>query len=101
MWNLEKWYRGTGLQGRNRDADVENKRIGPNHSLLHVQGEVCVWGGWVGGGVLCIVGHLGTIPGLYQLVASNTFLSSSTSYSSQTTPLKLSNVNNLTLNSRN
>ena len=24
MWNLEKWYRRTYLQGRNRDADVEN-----------------------------------------------------------------------------
>ena len=27
MWNLEKWYRLTGLQGRNRDTDVENKRM--------------------------------------------------------------------------
>ena len=25
MWNLEKWYRWTGLQGWNRDTDVENK----------------------------------------------------------------------------
>ena len=25
MWNLEKWCRWTGLQGRNRDTDVENK----------------------------------------------------------------------------
>ena len=25
MWNLEKWYRRTCLQGRNRDRDVENK----------------------------------------------------------------------------
>ena len=25
MWNLEKWYRWTGLQGINRDTDVENK----------------------------------------------------------------------------
>ena len=25
MCNLEKWYRCTGLQGRNRDTDVENK----------------------------------------------------------------------------
>ena len=23
MWNLEKWYRWTYLQGRNRNADVE------------------------------------------------------------------------------
>ena len=27
MWNLEKWYRGTYLQSRNRDTDVENKRM--------------------------------------------------------------------------
>ena len=25
MWNLEKWYRYTGLQCRNRDTDVQNK----------------------------------------------------------------------------
>ena len=25
MWNLEECYRLTGLQGRNRDMDVENK----------------------------------------------------------------------------
>ena len=25
IWNLEKWYRLTSLQGRNRDTDVENK----------------------------------------------------------------------------
>ena len=27
MWNLEKWYRWTCLQGRNRGTDVENKRM--------------------------------------------------------------------------
>ena len=27
MWNLEKWYRWTGLQGRSWDTDVENKCI--------------------------------------------------------------------------
>ena len=27
MWNLEKWSRWTGLQGRNRDTDVENKHM--------------------------------------------------------------------------
>ena len=27
MWNLEKWYRWTGVQGRNRDTDVDNKRM--------------------------------------------------------------------------
>ena len=25
MWNLEKWYRWTYLQNRNRDTDVDNK----------------------------------------------------------------------------
>ena len=30
MWNLEKWYKWTGLQGRNRDTDVENKRMDTN-----------------------------------------------------------------------
>ena len=25
MWNLEKWYRWSYLQSRNRDTDVENK----------------------------------------------------------------------------
>ena len=27
MWDLEKWYRWKGLQGRNRDTYVENKRM--------------------------------------------------------------------------
>ena len=27
MWNLEKWYRSTYLQGRNRDTHVENKHM--------------------------------------------------------------------------
>ena len=27
MWNLEKWYRRTYLQSRNRVTDVENKRM--------------------------------------------------------------------------
>ena len=25
MWNLEKWYKWSYLQSRNRDTDVENK----------------------------------------------------------------------------
>ena len=25
MWNLEKWYRWTYLQSRDRDTDIENK----------------------------------------------------------------------------
>ena len=39
MWNLEKWYRCTGLQGRNRDTDVENKR-------MDTKGENGVVGWW-------------------------------------------------------
>ena len=39
MWNLEKWYRLSSLQGRNRDTDVENKR-------MDTKGET----GGVGGG---------------------------------------------------
>ena len=27
MWKLEKWYKSTGLQGRNKDTDVENKHM--------------------------------------------------------------------------
>ena len=27
MWNLEKWYRLTYLQSRNRVTDIENKRM--------------------------------------------------------------------------
>ena len=27
MWNLEKWYRSTYLQGRNRDMDIENRHV--------------------------------------------------------------------------
>ena len=34
MWNLEKWYRWTGLQGRNRHKDVENKRIDTKGGML-------------------------------------------------------------------
>ena len=32
MWNLEKWYRCSYLQNRNRDTDVENK-------LMDTEGE--------------------------------------------------------------
>ena len=38
MWNLENWYRGNGLQGRNSDTDVENKRMDAK------------WGKWQGDG---------------------------------------------------
>ena len=39
MWNLEKWYRRTSLQGRNRDTHVENK-----HG--HQRGKVTGVGWW-------------------------------------------------------
>ena len=40
IWTLEKWYRGTGLQGRNRDTDIENKCMDPKGGKQ----------GWGGGG---------------------------------------------------
>ena len=43
MWSLEKWYRRTGLQGRNRDTDVENKHMDTKRGKRR-------WGG--GGGVM-------------------------------------------------
>ena len=39
LCNLEKWYRGTGLQGRNRDTDVENK-------CVDTKGGKCAGGWW-------------------------------------------------------
>ena len=47
MWNLEKWYRWTRLQGRNRDTDVEDKCMDTK------------WGKW-GGGVV-VVGWIGRL----------------------------------------
>ena len=41
-WNLEKCYRLTGLQGRNRDTDVENKH-------MDTKGGKSGWGEWIGG----------------------------------------------------
>ena len=43
MWNIEKWYRWTGLQGRNRDTDIEKK------SMDTKGGKRVEWGG--GGGM--------------------------------------------------
>ena len=48
MWNLEKWYRWTGLQGRNRDTDVENKRMDTKG------GKAGVW-------VVVVVGCIGRL----------------------------------------
>ena len=42
MWNLEKWYRRTGLHVRKRDTDVENK-------CMDTKGGK--WGWWGGGGM--------------------------------------------------
>ena len=41
MWNLEKWYRWSSLQGRSWDTDVENKRMDTKGGKL--------WGGGDGG----------------------------------------------------
>ena len=43
MWNLEKWYRWTSLQGRNWDTDVANKRMDTKWGKR--------WRGWGGGGM--------------------------------------------------
>ena len=43
MWNLEKWYRCTGLQDRSRDTDVEHKRVDTKVGKC--------WG-WGGGAVM-------------------------------------------------
>ena len=77
MWNLEKWYRWTYLQGRNRDTDVANgcvdmggreKRgwgeLGDQH--WHIYTTMCQTGfpgGSDGKESACSVGDLGSIPG--------------------------------------
>ena len=43
MWNLEKWYRRTGLQGRNRDTDAENKRVDTKGGKPGGSGGVMNW----------------------------------------------------------
>ena len=55
MWNLEKCYRRTDLQGRNRDTDVKNKRM----DVWGESGE----GGGSGGGMNWEVGI-----GIYTLI---------------------------------
>ena len=49
MWNLEKWYRLTGLQGRSRDNHVDNK---------HMDTKGGKWGGGRrgGGGMIWEIG---------------------------------------------
>ena len=41
MWNLEKWYRWTGLQDRNKVTDVENKRMDTKGGKRVEGGGVC------------------------------------------------------------
>ena len=48
MWNLEKWYRWTGLQGRNRDTDVENKHMDTKGGKWWGAGVVVWWIGRLG-----------------------------------------------------
>ena len=36
MWNLEKWYRPSYLQSRNRDTDVGGKHMGTKRGKLRV-----------------------------------------------------------------
>ena len=43
MWNLEKWYRWSYLQSRNRDTDVENKCMDTKG-----EGGVMNWGIGIG-----------------------------------------------------
>ena len=43
MWDLEKWYRGTYVQSRNRDTDVENKHT---DTVVEGEGEWDVLGDW-------------------------------------------------------
>ena len=53
MWNLEKWYRWTGLQGRNWDTDVENKHMDTKGGKRWRVVVVVVW--WIGRlGLTCI-----------------------------------------------
>ena len=39
MWNLEKWYRWTYFQGRNRDIDIGNRHVETGAELGEGEGE--------------------------------------------------------------
>ena len=43
MWKLEKWYRCTGLQGRNRDTVVANKHMDNKGGKWRGGGGVMNW----------------------------------------------------------
>ena len=36
MWNLEKWYKWSYLQNRNRATDVENKKMDTKWGMKRV-----------------------------------------------------------------
>ena len=40
MWNLEKWYKCTYLQGRNGDTDVENGHLDGGWGAKGINWEV-------------------------------------------------------------
>ena len=51
MWNLEKWYRSTYLQSRNRDTDVENQHL----NTKGVRGHGIEWEIGIDIYMLCLV----------------------------------------------
>jgi len=65
MWNLEKWYRWNYLQGRNRDAVIENKCVdvlGEGRQRVRWIGRLgltyipyLVWNRWLAG--TCCIAH--------------------------------------------
>ena len=56
MWNLEKWYRWTSLQGRNRDTDVEKKCMDTKEERMGGWEELGNW-----------VWHIYTIDTMYKI----------------------------------
>ena len=42
MWNLEKWYWWTYLQGWNRDTDIENRLVGTAREVGGMNWESCI-----------------------------------------------------------
>ena len=47
MWNLEKWYRWTYMQGRNRNIDVENRYVdtggeGEGGTNWEIRIDICI-----------------------------------------------------------
>ena len=62
MWNLEKWYRWTSLQGRNRDTDVENECMDTKGGMVGVVGWTGRLGyGWVLGNLCAVMSGVGEV----------------------------------------